>query len=45
MSFVHAMGSQWVSCKQQKPIDIIEINVDDYIQSHCIIEEGERQRT
>ena len=38
--FVHAMGSQWVSYGQQNPIDIIEINVDDYIQTHCIIEEG-----
>lgn len=43
--FVHAMGSQWVSCKEQKPIDVIEINVDDYIQSHCMIVEGEKQRT
>lgn len=37
--FVHAMGSQWVSYKKQIPVDIIEINVDDYIEDHCMIEE------
>lgn len=37
--FVHAMGSQWVAYKQQIPVDIIEIDVDDYIQDYCIIEE------
>lgn len=37
--FVHAMGSQWVAYKEQTPIDVIEINVDDYIEDHCIIVE------
>ena len=37
--FIHAMGSQWVSYKKQVPVDIIEINVDDYIEDYCIIAE------
>ncbi len=37
--FVHAMGSQWVAYKEQTPIDIIEINVDDYVEDYCIITE------
>lgn len=37
--FIPAMGSQWVAYKEQIPLHIIEINVDDYIQDHCIIAE------
>lgn len=37
--FTHAMGSQWVAYKMQIPIDVIEINVDDYIDDYCIIAE------
>lgn len=35
--FTHAMGSQYVSYENVRPIDIIEINVDDYLDL-CIIE-------
>lgn len=37
-SFVHVMGTQWVSHEDQEPVDILEISVNDYIDSHCIIE-------
>lgn len=37
--FVHAMGSQWVAYKEQIPVDIIEINVGEYTQDHCVIVE------
>lgn len=37
--FVPAMGSQWVACKEQIPIDVIEIEVDDYTEDYCIIAE------
>ena len=37
--FIHAMGSQWVAYKMQIPMDVIEINVDDYIEDYCVIVE------
>lgn len=37
--FIHAMGSQWVAYKMQIPVDVIEINVDDYIEDYCVIVE------
>ena len=37
--FVHAMGSQWVAYTEQTPLDIVEINVDDYVKDYCIIED------
>lgn len=35
--FVHAMGSQWVSYNEQIPVDIIEIDVDDYADEYSIV--------
>lgn len=35
--FTHAMGSQWVAYTEQTPVDIIEIDVDDYIEDYCIL--------
>lgn len=35
--FVHAMGNQWVSDKAQTPIDVIEIDVDDYADKYSIV--------
>ena len=34
--FVHAMGSQYVCFSQVKPLEILEINVDDYLK-YCIV--------
>jgi hypothetical protein len=34
--FVHAMGSQWVCYEEVIPEEVIEINVDDYLD-YCII--------
>lgn len=34
--FVHAMGTQWVCFKEVKPLEIIEMNVDDYLD-YCIV--------
>ncbi len=40
--FVHAMGSQWVCYEEVIPEEVIEIDVDDYLDL-CIIEhEGEQ---
>lgn len=33
-NFVHAMGTQWVCFDEVKPIEMIEINVDDYL-NYC----------
>lgn len=30
-NFVHAMGTQWVCFEEVNPIEVIEINVDDYL--------------
>lgn len=38
--FVHAMGSQWVSYNEQIPVDIIEIDVDDYADEYSIVLPG-----
>ncbi|WP_026652946.1 hypothetical protein [Butyrivibrio proteoclasticus] len=35
--FVHSMGTQWVCYKEIVPEEIIEIDVDDYLEL-CIIE-------
>ena len=35
--FSHAMGSQWVCFEEIVPDEVIEINVDDYLD-YCIIE-------
>ena len=35
--FVHAMGSQWVCYEEVIPEEVIEINVDNYLDL-CIIE-------
>ena len=38
-NFQHAMGSQWVCFEEVHPIEIIEINVDDYLE-YCMIKEN-----
>lgn len=35
-TFKHAMGTQWVCFEEVKPIEVIEINVDDYLD-YCEI--------
>lgn len=34
--FRHAMGTQWVCFEEVKPLEIIEINVDDYLD-YCVV--------
>jgi len=34
--FVHAMGTQWTCFKEVTPLEIIEINVDEYLEL-CIV--------
>lgn len=41
--FTHAMGSQWVAYTEQTPVDIIEIEVDDYVKDYCILAYTEEQ--
>nr|WP_297767237.1 hypothetical protein [uncultured Butyrivibrio sp.] len=35
--FSHAMGTQWVCYQEIIPDEVIEINVDDYLD-YCIVE-------
>lgn len=42
-AFTHAMGSQWVAYTQQVPVDVIEIDVDDYIEDYCVFSSAEKQ--
>ena len=37
--FQHSMGTQWISFDKIKPLDIIEINVNDYLHL-CVVKEG-----
>lgn len=41
--FTHAMGSQWVSYTEQTPVEIMEIEVDDYVEDHCILANAKEQ--
>ena len=34
--FVHAMGTQWVCFNAVKPLEVIEIDVDEYLD-YCIV--------
>lgn len=34
--FQYAMGSQWVCFEEVKPLEVIEINVDDYLD-FCVV--------
>ena len=34
--FVHAMGTQWVCFKEVKPTEVIELEVDDYLE-YCVV--------
>lgn len=34
--FRHAMGSQWVCFERVVPLEVVEINVDDYLD-YCIV--------
>ena len=34
--FAHAMGSQYVCFSEVKPLEVIEINVDEYLE-YCIV--------
>lgn len=34
---IYAYGSQWVCYEPVIPKEIIEISVDDYLDTHCII--------
>ena len=36
--FTYAYGSQWVCYEPIVPLETIEIAVDDYLESHCVIE-------
>ena len=38
--FEYAYGTQWVSFSPVIPEEIIDIDVDDYIETHCIIEKN-----
>lgn len=40
--FQHAMGSQWVCFEDIEPIEIQEIDVDDYLYL-CLVKENERR--
>lgn len=37
--FVHAMGSQWVCFEPIEPLEVIEINVDDYLEYAIVARE------
>ncbi len=39
-SFVHAMGTQWVCFEEIKPLEVVVIAVDDYLDL-CIVAEQE----
>lgn len=34
--FVHAMGTQWVCFTEVTPLEVIEIDVDDYLE-YCVV--------
>lgn len=34
--FQHAMGTQWVCFEEVTPLEVIEINVDDYLD-YCVV--------
>lgn len=37
-NFIHVMGTQWVCYEKVKPIDVIEIDVNDYLEL-CVVEQ------